>query len=229
MYGLVCHVIFSVSVLSMILAMFWGMSQSLEKYPTLGHTLLTNFVASISFSTLVSFIFQGKSYLLYFAPKEYSKILSSTTFALLASIQLFLLFCFWTPSNIIIWEPAGSYILMCILYGSSWLLLIWASLDAGAELQSGALGWMSLAQNKAPKFPDMPTIGLFKYIRQPIYLAFALTTWTTPIWTLDQWLIAGVFTFYCYSAPKFKENDLKKGLVKSSSTISRMFHIWCQV
>jgi protein-S-isoprenylcysteine O-methyltransferase Ste14 len=99
---------------------------------------------------------------------------------------------------------------MCILYGSSWLLLIWASLDAGAELQSGALGWMSLAQNKAPKFPDMPTIGLFKYIRQPIYLAFALTTWTTPIWTLDQWLIAGVFTFYCYSAPKFKEKRFEK-------------------
>ena len=118
---------------------------------------------------------------------------------------------------------------MCILYGSSWLLLIWASLDAGAELQSGALGWMSLAQNKAPKFPDMPTIGLFKYIRQPIYLAFALTTWTTPIWTLDQWLIASVFTFIAIPHRNLKKNDLKKGLVKSSSTISRMFHIWCQV
>ena len=33
MYGLVCHVIFSVSVLSMILAMFWGMSQSFGKVP----------------------------------------------------------------------------------------------------------------------------------------------------------------------------------------------------
>ena len=212
MYGLVCHVIFTVSVLSMILAMFWGMTQSFGKVPY-PWSHIANLILLIQFPLAHSFLLSsnGKSYLLYFAPKEYSKILSSTTFALLASIQLFLLFCFWTPSNIIIWEPEGrTYILMCILYGSSWLLLIWASLDAGAELQSGALGWMSLAQNKTPKFPDMPTIGLFKYIRQPIYLAFALTTWTTPIWTLDQWLIASIFTFYCYFAPKFKEKRFEK-------------------
>ena len=86
-----------------------------------------------------------------------------------------------------------------------WLLLIWASLDAGAEVQSGALGWMSLVQRIKPIFPDMPTQGLFKIIRQPIYVAFALTTWTVPIWTPDQLCLAIVLSAYCLLAPRLKE------------------------
>ena len=90
-------------------------------------------------------------------------------------------------------------------YALSWLLLIWASFDAGAEVQSGALGWMSLVQKIKPVFPDMPTQGLFKIIRQPIYVAFALTTWTVPIWTPDQLCLAIVLSAYCLLAPRLKE------------------------
>ena len=57
---------------------------------------------------------------------------------------------------------------------------------------------------------DLPTFGLFKLIRQPIYASFALTTWTTPNLTLDQLLIAVVFTAYCVIAPIFKEKRLEK-------------------
>ena len=212
LYGLLCHVIFTVSVLTMFVAMFFGMSQSFGKILA-PYSYFLNLLLLLQFPIAHSFLLSsiGKKYLLYFSPKQYSKTLAPTIFALIASIQLFLLFFCWTPTQIIIWEASGaSYFLMCTLYGSSWLLLIWASIDAGAELQSGALGWMSLAQNKAPKFPELPTFGLFKFIRQPIYASFALTTWTTPNWTLDQLLIAVVFTIYCVVAPKFKEKRLEK-------------------
>ena len=212
LYGLLCHVVFTISVVTMLVAMFFGMSQSLGKIPA-PYSYIFNLLLLLQFPIAHSFLLSsiGKKYLLYFSPKQYSKTLSSTIFALLASIQLFLLFFCWTPTKIMIWQATGtSYFLMCTLYSFSWLLLIWASIDAGAELQSGALGWMSLAQNKAPKFPDLPTFGLFKFIRQPIYASFALTTWTTPNWTVDQLLIAVVFTIYCVVAPKFKEKRLEK-------------------
>ena len=212
LYGLLCHVIFTVSVVSMLVAMYFGMSQSFGKIPH-PYSYFFNLLLLLQFPIAHSFLLSsvGKKFLLYFSPKQYSKTLAPTIFAIIASIQLFLLFFCWTPSQIIVWEASGaSYFLMCTLYGSSWLLLIWASIDAGAELQSGALGWMSLAQNKAPKFPDLPTFGLFKFIRQPIYASFALTTWTTPNWTVDQLLIAVVFTIYCVVAPKFKEKRLEK-------------------
>ena len=212
LYGLVCHIIFTASVLTMLVAMFFGMSQSLGKIPA-PYSYFVNLLLLLQFPLAHSFLLssKGKKYLLYFSPKDYSKTLAPTIFALLAATQLFLLFFFWTPTQIKIWEPSGtSYFVMCTLYSSSWLLLIWASIDAGAELQSGALGWMSLAQNKTPKFPDLPTLGLFKFIRQPIYASFALTTWTTPNWTADQLLIAVVFTAYCIIAPKFKEKRFEK-------------------
>ena len=212
LYGLLCHVIFTASVVTMLVAMFFGMSQSFGKIPA-PYSYFFNLLLLLQFPIVHSILLSslGKKYLLYFSPKQYSKTLAPTIFALIASIQLFLLFFCWTPTQVLIWEASGiSYYLMCMLYSLSWLLLIWASIDAGAELQSGALGWMSLAQNKAPKFPDLPTFGLFKFIRQPIYASFALTTWTTPNWTLDQLLIAVVFTVYCVIAPIFKERRLEK-------------------
>ena len=92
-----------------------------------------------------------------------------------------------------------------VAYGASWLILLKASFDAGAEVQSGALGWMSLMARIRPVFPDMPTQGLFRVIRLPIYVAFALTLWTVPVWTPDQLVLAASFTAYCLLAPRLKE------------------------
>ncbi len=47
--------------------------------------------------------------------------------------------------------------------------------------------------------------GLFRVIRQPIYVAFALTLWTVPVWTPDQLVIALAYTAYCLLAPMLKE------------------------
>ena len=79
------------------------------------------------------------------------------------------------------------------------------SFDAGAEVQSGALGWMSLLALIRPLFPDMPTQGLFRLIRQPIHMAFALTLWTLPVWTPDQLALSVCFTTYRLIAPRLKE------------------------
>jgi protein-S-isoprenylcysteine O-methyltransferase Ste14 len=51
----------------------------------------------------------------------------------------------------------------------------------------------------------MPTRGLFAVIRQPIYVAFALTLWTVPVWTPDQLALAISYTAYCLLAPRLKE------------------------
>ena len=51
----------------------------------------------------------------------------------------------------------------------------------------------------------MPTHGPFRFIRQPIYLALALTLWTVPVSTPDQLALAICFTAYCLFAPRLKE------------------------
>lgn len=211
-YGAVCHILFALAVLSMIVAMFFGMSMSFGRVPD-PYAMIANALLILQFPVVHSVLLtrKGAGALSRLAPRGHATTLSTTTYAIIASVQLLALFTLWTPSGIIWWEATGAmFVVLCALYTGAWLLLIWASIDAGAEVQSGALGWMSLMQNIRPVFPDMPTRGLFGVIRQPIYAAFALTTWTVPVWTPDQLFLATSLTAYCVLAPRLKERRFAK-------------------
>jgi len=164
-YGLVCHLVFAAAVGAMITAMFFGMSESLGRVPE-PWSYVANLFLVLQFPLAHSLLLgqHGARYLGWLAPRQYAGTLTTTTYAIVASVQLLVLFAFWTPSGIVWWRAEGAtYVLLCLAYGLSWLLLIKASYDAGAEIQSGALGWMSLAQNKKPVFPDLPTRGRLVY------------------------------------------------------------------
>ena len=211
-YGLFCHVAFALAVGAMIVAMFFGMSESLGRVPE-PWSYLANLFLVLQFPLVHSLLLsqRGSKLLSWIAPADYAKALSTTTYAIVASLQLLMLFALWTPSGIVWWRAdGGTFLVLCTLYTLSWLILIKASYDAGAEVQSGALGWMSLAQDKQPVFPDMPTTGLFRLIRQPIYVSFALTLWTVPVWTPDQLVLALTLTAYCLIAPRLKEARFEK-------------------
>jgi protein-S-isoprenylcysteine O-methyltransferase Ste14 len=212
LYGLVCHVTFAAAVLAMIAAMFFGMSESLGRVPA-PLSVAANILLILQFPLTHSLLLskRGGQVLAQLGPRAFGPTLATTTYAIIASLQLLALFALWTPSGIIWWQAEGAaFAIIYGLYAASWLLLVWASYDAGAEVQSGALGWMSLAQNIKPVFPEMPTKGLFSVIRQPIYVSFALTTWTVPVWTPDQLCLAIALTAYCLVAPRLKERRFAK-------------------
>ncbi|MEO1640451.1 MAG: isoprenylcysteine carboxylmethyltransferase family protein [Pseudomonadota bacterium] len=211
-YGITCHLLFAAGVFAMIIAMFYGMSESWGRVPP-PWSWMANALLILQFPIVHSLLLtkRGSAFLAKLAPGDHGGTLGTTTYAIIASIQLFLLFAFWTPSGVVWWRADGAvFWMICAAYATAWLLLIKASYDAGAEVQSGALGWMSLAQNIKPKFPDMPTTGLFRIIRQPIYVSFALTTWAVPVWTPDQLFLATSLTAYCLLAPIMKERRFKK-------------------
>ncbi|MEL6465162.1 MAG: isoprenylcysteine carboxylmethyltransferase family protein [Pseudomonadota bacterium] len=211
-FGATVHLVFAAGVLAMILAMYFGMSMSFGsvEWP---YAAIVNALLILQFPLAHSFFLTGRGMrvLSGLVPGPHGDTLGTTTYAIIASLQLFMLFTFWTPSGIVWWRAEG-WVLYFItsLYGVSWLALIKASWDAGAEVQAGALGWMSLMKNVKPRFPDMPTKGLFRIIRQPIYVAFALTLWTVPVWTPDQLALAAGLTAYCLLAPKLKERRFEK-------------------
>ncbi len=205
--GAVCHALFAAGVLAMIVAMFFGLSESLGSVPWPWATL-ANAALILQFPLAHSLFLtaRGGRLLARLVPGPHGQTLATTTYAIIASAQLLALFALWTPSGIIWWRAEGAaFWAMTAAYAISWLILLKASFDAGAEVQSGALGWMSLLARIRPVFPDMPTAGLFRLIRQPIYVAFALTLWTPPVWTPDQLVLAIAFTAYCLLAPRLKE------------------------
>lgn len=205
--GFICHTAFAAGVAAMMIAMFFGLSRSLGSipWPWAG---IANLALIIQFPLVHSLLLtkKGAQWLSRLIPGPHGPTLSTTTYATIASLQLLALFLLWTPSGIVWWRAEGA-IFWCVsaLYATSWLLLLKASFDAGAEVQSGALGWMSLMAKIRPVFPDMPTEGLFRVIRQPIYVAFAMTLWTVPVWTPDQLALAISYSLYCVLAPRLKE------------------------
>lgn len=206
-FGLLCHTVFALGVLAMIVAMFFGLSESLGRVPW-PLAALANAALIAQFPLAHSLLLTGPGgrLLARLIPGPHGQTLATTSYALIASTQLLALFALWTPSGIVWWRAEGAMLwVSSTAYSASWLILLKASFDAGAEVQSGALGWMSLLARVRPVFPDMPTQGLFALIRQPIYVAFALTLWTVPVWTPDQLALAISLTAYCLLAPRLKE------------------------
>jgi protein-S-isoprenylcysteine O-methyltransferase Ste14 len=139
-------------------------------------------------------------------PFRLGRDLATTTYAMGASLQLLVVFGLWSPSGILWWEPAGAPGgVFDLAFAASWLLLAKAMGDAGLGIQSGSQGWLAVARGLRPRYGPFPQHGLFRWCRQPVYLAFALTLWTGPVWTPDHLVIAAVWTAYCVLGARIKE------------------------
>ena len=212
LYGLTCHLLFATSVATMIFAMFFGLSRS----PGQLHAPLSwvaNGLLILQFPLTHSFLLtrRGRAVLRSLAPSEFAADLETTSYVIIASCQVLLLFLLWSPSGVIWWQAEGATRMsFCCLYAGAWLLLLKSIWDAGFALQTGFLGWRALLRNTRPIYPGMPTAGVFRACRQPIYLSFALTLWTVPTWTPDQLFLASSLTVYCVVGPLFKETRFRR-------------------
>ncbi len=227
-YGVACHALFALGVATMIAAMLFGMSRSLGAVPSPWWPL-ANAVLLLQFPLAHSLLLgaAGARVLKRLAPSRIAGRLSTTTYVIVASAQVLALFALWTPSGVVWWQAEGAALwLLLLLYAASWLLLLRSILDAGISVQVGSLGWWSVARNRALRFPPMPTAGLFRIVRQPIYVSFALTLWTVPIWTPDQLAVALTLTAYCVLAPVLKERRFRNRFGEAFEAYARRVPYW---
>jgi hypothetical protein len=135
--GALCHTAFAAGVLAMILAMFFGLSESLGTVPW-PWAVLANAALIVQFPLIHFLLFTGPGgwLLARLILGPYEATLAATTYA---SAQLLALFALWTPSGV---GPTGQRSGQCpSAYAASWLILLKASFDARAEVQSDTLGW----------------------------------------------------------------------------------------
>ncbi len=211
MLGGVCHLAFAAGVGAMLWEMFFGMSDALGRLPA-PWSYLANALLILQFAVSHSFFLtrRGLSLMRHLAPPAIAERMLSTTYVIIASLQTLALFVLWSPSGIVWWRAEGPVLyLMVALYLGSGLVLLKAIIDAGLALQTGFLGWWAVARDRDPVYPPMPVTGLFRWVRQPIYLGFALTTWTVGVWTPDQLVLAVLLTGYCITGPLLKERRFR--------------------
>lgn len=209
--GIINHAVFICAIYLMAKQLFYGLT--LEPFFNSAHPDLINLLLIIQFPLLHSWLLsqKGRAVLANIFPGDLGKLLSTTSYTTIGSIQLVLTFGLWQPTNLIIWKAQYLEVPLTLFYGLSWALLGWAMYSADLRIQTGALGWMAMARGRKPIYPkDFPTTGLFSICRQPIYLSFALILWSSPYLTLDKLILSTCWTAYCFYGPRFKEIRFKE-------------------
>jgi protein-S-isoprenylcysteine O-methyltransferase Ste14 len=209
-YGVICHLAFGVAIVLMAYDVYFGFTRSL--WPIGGdHGRLWNTLLVCQFPLIHSLLLskRGRRILGWCAPGKLGEQLSTTTFAVVSSLQLVAVFLLWTPSETVWFAPTGALkMIMSIFFIGAWVLLVKAISDASIALHTGFLGWSSVFRGRAPRFDAPAERGSYRYLRQPIYLAFALILFTGPVWSPDHLFFFLVWGGYCVLGPRLKERRL---------------------
>jgi protein-S-isoprenylcysteine O-methyltransferase Ste14 len=133
-----------------------------------------------------------------------------STYVLLSSLALALLFWQWRPIPAVVWEVSNPQIAASLLALSlfGWVLVFVSTfLINHFEL----FGLHQVANNLAGKpMPAMhfKTPLLYNLVRHPIYLGFIIFIWAAPVMTAGHLLFAAVLTTYIFVGIALEEHDL---------------------
>ena len=135
-----------------------------------------------------------------------------STYVLLASACLLLLFQYWQPMGGVVWQIESEILQIVLkafcLFGFS-IVLISTFLINHFDLFGLRQVWFYFTGKRYESL-SFRTPFFYKYVRHPLYLGFMIAFWSTPIMTAAHLFFAIMTTVYMLTAIQFEENDLVK-------------------
>lgn len=189
-----------------------GVPKSIDSAPTL--PLMTALLIDVGLLTLFAVQHSGmarpafKRWLTRFVPVEAER----STYVLLATACLALLFWQWAPLGGVIWnvESGWASIALTTLYFGSWALLLYATfLINHFDLFGLRQAWYALRDKELPQ-QKFITPALYRLVRHPIYTGWLGIFWFTPTMTVTHLVFALIASVYILVAIQFEEHDLQK-------------------
>lgn len=141
-----------------------------------------------------------------FVPKPIER----STYVLLSSLLLLLLFWQWRPILSVVWNvtsPVGSLVLTALFWGG-WLLVLVSTFVIN-HFDLFGLRQVYLFQ-KGKQYTDLvfKKRFLYSFVRHPLLLGFIIAFWSTPKMTLGHLVFAIATTAYILIAIQFEERDM---------------------
>ena len=133
-----------------------------------------------------------------------------STYVLLASLILLLLFWQWRPLPNMVWniEAGAGRLVLLGLFGLGWAIVLLSTFMIGHFKLFGLEQVFKhlLGQAEAPG--TFKTPGFYGLVRHPLMTGFIIAFWATPTMTQGHLLFAAVTTAYILIALQLEERDL---------------------
>jgi protein-S-isoprenylcysteine O-methyltransferase Ste14 len=132
-----------------------------------------------------------------------------STYVLISSLVLVLLFVYWRPLPDNIWSVGEPWtVVLWALSGVGWLMVLGSTfLISHFDLFGLKQVWAFQTGKDLPE-PQFYTPLLYKFVRHPLYLGFILAFWATPVMSTGHLIFAIMTTAYILVAIQFEERDL---------------------
>ena len=147
----------------------------------------------------------------------FSPAMERSTYILLSSLALLLIYWKWQPMNGMVWNVENELLANVLvgLFYTGWLIVFLSTFMISHFELFGLTQIFNNLKNKQTLNPPFQTNWFYKIVRHPIMLGFIISFWATSTMTLGHLLFAIVTTIYILIAVKFlEEKDLEKALGK---------------